>query len=296
MIDPYLVILAGGVSSRMRKPGTAGLDPRLANDADVKSKGMIGVGDAGRPFLDYLLANADAAGYREVVIVVGEGENAIRAHYGETAGGSRFLGLQISYAVQPIPPGRTRPLGTADALLRGLESRPDWSRARVTVCNSDNLYSVEAFRTLLESPEHCSMIDYDRSALAFPPERVEQFSVVSTDGEGYLRAILEKPGAEEIRRLAGPNGRVGVSMNIFRFATDVILPFLRDLPLHPVRQEREIPVAVAMLIEKSPRAVRAYSRAEHVPDLTEKNDIAKVQEYLRTAFGKGPTRPGDNTP
>jgi NDP-sugar pyrophosphorylase family protein len=293
MIDPYLVILAGGVSSRMRKPGTAGLDPRLAKDADVKSKGMIGVGDAGRPFLDYLLANADAAGYREVVIVVGEGENAIRAHYGETEGGSRFLGLRISYAVQP--PGRTRPLGTADALLRGLESRPDWSRARVTVCNSDNLYSVEAFRTLLESPERCSMIDYDRSALAFPPERVEQYSVVSTDGEGYLRAIIEKPGAEEILRLAGPDGRVGVSMNIFRFATEIILPLLRDLPLHPVRQEKEIPVAVAMLVEKFPRAMRAFPRAEHVPDLTEKNDIANVQEYLRTTFDKKQSPPFGNT-
>jgi glucose-1-phosphate adenylyltransferase len=265
----------------MRKSAAASLDPHLLHDADEKSKGMIGVGESGRPFLDYLLGNAEEAGYREVVIVVGEGDRSIRDHYGSAERGNRFGRLLLSYAVQPVPPGRTRPLGTADAFLRGLEAKPEWAEGKVTVCNSDNLYSVDALRTLLAAPDPCSLIDYDRDGLAFPPERVQQFSVISCDEENFLRAILEKPGAEEVREAAGPGGRVGVSMNIFRFSSGMILPHLRAVPLHPVRQEKELPSAVMLLLQEFPRSVRAYPRTEHVPDLTEKNDIVNVQEYLR---------------
>jgi glucose-1-phosphate adenylyltransferase len=289
-MDPYLVILAGGVSSRMKKPGTVGLDPALLHDADRKSKAMIGLGAAGRPFLDYLLSNADAAGYKDVVIVVGEADRSIRDNYGQLDCGNPFLGLSISYAVQRVPPGRTKPLGTADALLRGLESRKEWSLSKVTVCNSDNLYSVEVLRCLLESPEPCALIDYDRDALEFEPERVQQFAVIEKDGENYLRTILEKPGPADIARAAGPNGRVGVSMNIFRFSYQMILPYLTRVPLHPVRQEKELPGAVMLLVTDSPRAVKVYPRSEHVPDLTDKNDIRHVQEYLRAAYGQREVR------
>ncbi|MBP1692018.1 MAG: hypothetical protein H6Q32_1370 [Bacteroidetes bacterium] len=289
-MDSCIVILAGGISSRMRKSENAGLDPNLLHDADEKAKGMIGLGKAGRPFLDYLLANADAAGYRDAVIVVGERDSSIRDHYGSAGRGSRFLGLRIAYAVQPIPPGRSKPLGTADALLHGLESRPDWAGAKVTVCNSDNLYSVDALRCLRTAEEPCAMIDYDRDALLFDPGRVQQFAVIEKDPDGYVRSILEKPTLEEIARAAGPDGRVGVNMNAFRLSYDMIMPCLRRVTLHPVRQEKELPTAVMMVIAGTPRAVRAYPRAEHVPDLTDKTDIHQVQEYLRTLHDESPPR------
>jgi glucose-1-phosphate adenylyltransferase len=290
-MEPNIVILAGGVSSRMKKPGAAGLDARLVQDADMKSKAMIGLGEDGRPFLDYLLANVDAAGYTDVVIVVGEKDRAIREHYGSADRGNRHLGLSLSYAVQPVPPGRAKPSGTADALLRGLEATPEWSGAGFTVCNSDNLYSVGALRTLLESPEPCALIDYDRDALGFEPERVRQFAVLEKDGV-FLRSIIEKPSAEEIMRATDPGGRVGVSMNVFRFSYDVILPYLMAVPFHPVRQEKEIPTAVMMLVRDLPGAVRVYPRSERVPDLTEKSDIRQVQDYLRTTAGRKGREPG----
>jgi NDP-sugar pyrophosphorylase family protein len=148
-MDPYVVILAGGISSRMKKSNAANLNPALLLDVEQKSKAMIGLGEHGRPFLDYLLENVDAAGYREVVVVAGDRDRSIQEHYGAEGRGNRFRGLSLSYAIQSIPAGRTKPLGTADALLCGLTSRPDWSGARVSVCNCDNLYSVEALRCLL---------------------------------------------------------------------------------------------------------------------------------------------------
>jgi hypothetical protein len=77
-------------------------------------------------------------------------------------------------------------------------------------------------------------------------------------------------------------------MNIFRFAYDTVLPFLEEVPLHPVRMEKELPVAVARMIEKSPRSVLTIPVSEYVPDLTGRGDIAVVQEYMRTHYPGSP--------
>jgi NDP-sugar pyrophosphorylase family protein len=286
-MDPNLVILAGGVSSRMRRAAALpdGIDPGLIREADQKPKSMIGVGTGGRPFLDYLLMNAAAAGYRDVVLVVGQADVAMRAHYTVATVEGLSKGLRVSFAEQPIPEGRTKPLGTADALRWGLRSRPDWSGSRVTVCNSDNLYSREALQELLVSEYPAALIDYDRKSLQFERERIEQFAVLSKDAEGFLVSIIEKPSPEEIRALTGPDGRVGVSMNIWRLDYDLIMPYLARVPLHPVRKEYELPTAVGMLAAEHPRTVMTIPRAEHVPDLTSRDDLAAVREYLHRAFG-----------
>jgi len=283
-MEPNLVILAAGISSRMKKAAGVPLDPALVRDAALKAKSMIGVGEGGRPFLEYLLYNARRAGYQDVVIVVGEHDFSIRDHYGPRDRGNVFHGLMISYAVQLIPPWRTQPLGTADALLQGICARPDWEGERVTVVNSDNLYSESALRLLRESPAECSMIDYDRSALEFPPERVEHYAVLRKAPDGSLRDIVEKPTPGKIEECSGPDGRVGVSMNIFRLRTQLIRPYLETVPLHPVRQEKELPTAVSMMVKAHPGCLATIPRAEHVPDLSGRDDIASVQAYLLREF------------
>jgi glucose-1-phosphate adenylyltransferase len=281
-MDGNLVILAGGISSRMRKPTGTTLDPQLAQDADQKSKSMIGVGKGRQPFLDYLLANAEAAGYRDVVIVVGEKDSSIRNCYGHEGRNNAFNGVSISYAVQQIPSGRTKPLGTADALLQGLLLRPDWQGQHFTVVNGDNLYSRQALRGVLETS--CAMIDYDRDALQFPPSRVQQFAVLHKDKQGRLLDIIEKPTVEQVELVKDANGRVGVSMNIFRFPTDRALTYLVKTPLHPVRQEKELPTAVKLMIGDFPGCMITIPMAEPVPDLTTRDDIVIVQRYLKQQF------------
>jgi glucose-1-phosphate adenylyltransferase len=283
-MDGNLIILAGGISSRMKRPGTGVLDPRLAADADEKTKGMIGVGDGGRPFLDYVLYNARAAGFHDVVIVIGENDHSIRDYYGPADRGNVFHGMTLGYAVQPIPPDRSKPLGTADALMWGARSRPDWKGKWFTVCNSDNLYSVHAMKRLRESRADCTFPDYDRAALEFESERIAVFSIVSTDAHHRLREIVEKPDPDTVSRLVGPGGRAGVSMNIFSFAYDRVLPYLDRVPLHPVRKEKEIPSAVMMMVQDRPGSVMTFPIAEHVPDLTNRDDIMRVQEFLSREF------------
>jgi len=284
-MHPNLVILAGGISSRMKKapPDSAQLDPVLRREAEEKSKSMIGVGGEHRPFLDYLLHNIAVAGYRHVVILIGEKDDSIRAYYENGRGAAQFSNLKITYVRQPIPAGRARPLGTADALWHALKATPEWRGESFTVCNSDNLYSPEALRLMLEAQHANAMIDYDRAALQFAPERISAFAVLKKDSRGYLVDIIEKPSAAEMHGVAVA-GRIGVSMNIFHLSYDQILPCLETVPLHPAREEKELPTAVKMLVDKNPHAVFTTPRAEHVPDLTLQSDILLVQEYLHKMF------------
>ena len=292
-MDPYLVILAGGMSSRMKQPqsATPGLDDELLREAQEKPKSMISVGAGGRPLMDYLLYNAREAAYEEIVMVVGTRDVHIRKFYGKPVAAKKTWGMNITYALQKIPPGRTKPLGTADALLQALRGHPEWKGKQFTVCNSDNLYSRAALRLLLETPHSCAMIDYDREALQFEQSRIEQFAVIQKNSRGFLTDIIEKPTKEELAAATCQDGRVGISMNIFRFPYDIILPLLKNFPLHPVRHEKELPQVVKMMAERNPELIKTMPLAEYVPDLTSPGDIVKVREYLLREFPEVMTVP-----
>lgn len=286
MENKNIVILAGGLSSRMKANTgeTTRLDPLLRDEAQTKSKAMIGIGSQARPFLDYILYNIQAAGYTEVVIVVGEHDPSIREYYETRNGVHQFNRLSISYATQRIPEGRKKPLGTADALLEALRIKPAWRGQSFTVCNSDNLYSINVLRQLLECEKASAMIDYDRSALGFSEERIAAFAVIKKDTDGFLCDIIEKPGIGEIKQVTDAGGRIGVSMNIFKLSYDMIIPILQTIPLHPVRQEKELPLAVRIMIKQHPQSMITIPCAEHVIDLTSQSDIPEVQQYLKNHF------------
>ncbi len=281
-----LIILAGGISSRMKKPTDRNLeiDNKLVEDADLKTKSMIGVGKDYRPFLDYLLFNAREAGYGDIVLVIGANDNSIKEYYGFNNTDNNFYGLKISYAIQPIPEGRNKPLGTADALYWGLKSKPEWNNDYFTVCNSDNLYSVKALSMMLKSTYLAALIDYDRSALEFEQDRIERFAVTKKSKNNFLLDIIEKPSSEIVEIVKDKNGFVGVSMNIFSLKYNIVLPFLEKVPLHPVRKEKELPEAIKMMANEYENSVYCYSLAEHVPDLTSKSDIEQVKKYIEINF------------
>ena len=282
-----LVILAGGVSSRMKKPSKMDLniDEYLLEQSEIKTKSMLSVGKNERPFLDYLLYNAREAGYREIVIVISEKDNSIRNYYGEKANDNEFEGLNIGYAIQKIPDNRTKPLGTADALHQALSVKKEWMGGRFTVCNSDNLYSQKAFKIMLKDEHPNSMIDYNRNALEFETSKIMKFGVTVKDGEGYLIDIIEKPTDKDLEKAKDSNGIIGVSMNIFSLFYDFILPFLEKTPLNPVRKEKELPVAISMMVKEKLKSLFCYPLSEHVIDLTSKEDIPEVKKYLDKNYG-----------
>ncbi len=282
MNEPNIVILAGGLSTRMKQSvsGIHGIDHTMVKAAQEQPKAMLGVGEDSRPFLDYLMMAIEKTGYQDVVIVVGERDQSIQEYY-TSNGNNLFPGLRISYATQSIPEGRSKPLGTADALLMALQSKPEWRSQSFTVCNSDNLYSVQALTSILQCNHTNALIDYDRSALQFPPERIAQFAVITKDDNNFLNDIIEKPTLEQIHEATDTSGRIGISMNLFRLSYDMIYPILETIPLHSVRNEKELPVAVKIMNVYNPKSILTIPFAEHVIDLTNQADIPVVREYLK---------------
>ncbi|MEW6654353.1 MAG: hypothetical protein AB1394_12940, partial [Bacteroidota bacterium] len=77
---------------------------------------------------------------------------------------------------------------------------------------------------------------------------------------------------------------VGVSMNIFKFSYDMILPALEIVPMNEIRKEKELPTAVKIMLEKNPKSLFCYPLSEAVPDLTSKQDILKVKSFIQEQF------------
>jgi hypothetical protein len=57
-------------------------------------------------------------------------------------------------------------------------------------------------------------------------------------------------------------------MNIFSFQGAQLYPYLKNCPIHPERQEKELPNAIKILNEKEPKQIQCFGRAEHILDLT----------------------------
>lgn len=275
-----LIILAGGASSRMNK--SLELDGS-SSDSKV-SKALIGMDKSGRPILDYLLFNAEKAGFKNVYLVIGEHAEGFKKCYGNKTKNNTFKGLNISYAIQYIPENRTKPFGTADALFQALEQYSNLINETFTVCNSDNLYSVEAFTILKTSSDKNAFIAYDRDGLNFTMERISRFALVLLDSENYLENIIEKPSTDKIDSYKDSFGKFRVSMNIFKLSGKMIYPFLKDCPIHHERNEKELPSAILNMCNFFPKAMKGYLLNEHVPDLTSKEDIAVLKTYIEKHF------------
>ncbi|AYN03151.1 MULTISPECIES: sugar phosphate nucleotidyltransferase [unclassified Flavobacterium] len=280
-----LIILAGGASSRMKKEVVLNnLTEEEIAQANERSKGLIGVGPNGRPLLDYLLLNAKKAGYKNIIIIIGEQGELFKEFYGNKDKDNDFHGLNISFAVQYIPNDRVKPFGTADALFQAIEQFPEMNSKSYSVCNSDNLYSTAALLALRETNSLNAFIGYDRDALEFPSERISRFAIAKLDANNQLLDILEKPTADDLENYKDSEGKLRVSMNAFKFDGAMLYPYLKNCPVHPERDEKELPTVLLNAIKDNPNTTLGIPFSEHVPDLTAKEDIAEVKEYLKKHY------------
>ncbi|WP_108866601.1 sugar phosphate nucleotidyltransferase [Aquimarina aquimarini] len=279
-----LIILAGGASSRMKKETTTGLSSELTVQANTRTKSLISIDAAGRPVMDYLLYNAKKAGYTKIFIVIGENGGLMKEFYGAEDKGNDFHGLTINYAVQYIPKNRVKPFGTADALCQAIIQYPQLRNDSYTVCNSDNLYSIEALQALREINHPNAFMSYDRDALQFPIERIAQFALVSLDNEGFLENIIEKPSVIDSQRYKDKEGKLRVSMNVFKFNGAMFQDYIDNCPINEKRNEKELPTALLNMVKENKQSVIGIPISEHVPDLTSKEDIAILKKYIEKEY------------
>jgi glucose-1-phosphate adenylyltransferase len=280
-MDDNLIILAAGASSRMKQQMST--NTSLSNEelqqANKRSKALISIDASGRPLLDYVLYNAKKAGYKNIYIVTQKENELFKSLYQDK---DRFRGMNIRFAIQYIPNNREKPFGTADALYQTLEKYPELKNNSFTVCNSDNLYSVKAFQLLRESNASTNaLISYDRDALQFSEERISKFALMLFDKGGHLSDIIEKPSLNQLDNFKDSSGKLRVSMNIFKFDGNMFFNYLKNCPVNAERNEKELPTALLNMIKEHPTLTIGIPLSEHVPDLTSKEDILILKEYIK---------------
>ncbi|MGO1384392.1 MAG: nucleotidyltransferase family protein [Arachnia sp.] len=258
------VILARGLGSRMRKEADGvSLDDAQSAAASAGVKAMISMGGE-RPFLDYVISALADSGFTDICLVIGEEHDMIRDYYNE-ADKQR---VSISFAVQD------KPLGTANAVLAAEEFAGE---DRILVLNSDNYYPAEALRLLAEVPGS-ALVGFERDAMLqrsnIAPDRIAAFALATSDADGNLDELVEKPAAETIERLGDS---AVLSMNCW-LCSPAIFPAAHAIPMS-ARGEYEITDAVRAAIDAGDpyQVVRADVG---VLDMSSRGDISSVMAAL----------------
>jgi len=261
------VILARGLGTRMRREAE-GSGAALSDDqrraAERGAKGMMPLG--ARPFLDYVLSALADAGIRDVTLVVAPEHESIREHFERTHVPAR---VRLRYAVQ------AEPRGTADAVLsvRGVVDD-----APFLVLNSDNYYPVAAFRDLA-ALGGAGLVAFEAETLVreggLEPERVFKYALLDVDDAGFLRAVREKPSADD--PLAQRDER-WVSMNLWSFTPVIFEACARVRP--SARGELEIQDAVTIAMHELGERFGVVRMRAGVLDMSSRADIAFVASQL----------------
>jgi len=277
MINDSLIILAAGLSSRMKKSvSSKNLSKRSIEQANSRDKGLIGIDKNGRPLIHYLLINAKSAGFKTIYLVIGQNSDSFKSYFDE----NKYDDLDIEFAVQYLEKNKVKPSGTADALFQAITQFPILKSSNFCVCNSDNLYSAKALRSIRSTSFSNAFISYDKSFLNFSSAKVSSFSILKLNKNGYLVNILEKPTTKDFDLFKDNGGKIRVSMNLFKFNGSVFYDYLKNCPFDVLRNEKELPTAVLNLAKDQPSSVYGIPFEEHVPDLTSKDDIIVLNKLL----------------
>ncbi|MEM1333115.1 MAG: NTP transferase domain-containing protein, partial [Actinomycetota bacterium] len=176
-MEPRLVIMAAGLGSRF---------------GGVKQ--LARVGPNGEAFLDFSIADALAAGFGDVALIVRTDiEDDVRTHLAE-----QHPGREFGFARQDeLGPPRDKPWGTLHAVLsaRALLDRP------FAVINADDYYGPRSFEA---AREQLDLLDAGEAAnIAFEmgntvPSTGSVTRALTTVSDGRLTGIVETEGCERL--------------------------------------------------------------------------------------------------
>lgn len=295
-MKPTLLILAAGMGSRY-----GGL------------KQLDAMGPSGEVVLDYSVFDAIRAGFGKVVFV-------IRRDFEElfrTQIGSKYAGrIEVEYAFQDIndlpagftvPEGRTKPWGTAHALL----SAEKVVNEPFLMINADDFYGQDAYKKIAadlvqpraqDGKSHWSMVGFYLKNTLSDHGSVSR-GVCTRDADGMLKTVLEmtkifKHGsAAENREVEGAyvplTGEEVVSMNFFGFTPDIFAhlrtaftAFLKERG-HEQKSECYVPAQVDALIAAGKADVRVLETTGKWFGVTYPEDKAEVVASIRALVDAG---------
>ena len=291
MKKPQLLIMAAGMGSRF-----GGM------------KQMASVDPWDHWIIDYSIYDALKAGFGEIVLVI---KQEMEPLFRETLGRRIGEKAKIHYVHQSldvlpegfsIPEGRTKPWGTAHAVL----CARDVINAPFAAINADDFYGADAFRTMHDfltgdAPEdEQAMVGYRIENTLTENGSVSR-GVCQTDAAGtHLADIVERTrieprdGGAAFTEDSGeswtflPAGTV-VSMNFWGFHPAMMAEiesrfasFLREnLPKNPLKCEYFLPLIPHQLIREGKGRVRIMPTKEKWYGITYHDDLPVLQSAVR---------------
>lgn len=280
--SPTLLVMAAGLGSRYG--GLKQLDP---------------VGPAGETIIDYSIFDAMRAGFSKVVFVI---RKEIEADFRETVGARFSPRIAVEYAFQELGCSRTKPWGTAHAVLVAADA----IHTPFAVINADDFYGAQSFRLLAQ---HFASNSGDDAMVAYPLRNtLSRFGAVSRgiceiDARGYLRTLVERTriaANDELIRDTDSDGRITtltgdelVSMNIWGF-TPAIFPklrayFTRFLAEHgdSLGAEAFLPSFVGEQIASGSARIRVLRTSAPWFGITYREDQPRVAASIRALIANG---------
>jgi NDP-sugar pyrophosphorylase family protein len=291
MAAPTLLVLAAGMGSRYG--GLKQIDP---------------VGPDGETIMDYSIFDARRAGFGKVVFVI---RKDIEEPFKQIIGERYEKRIAVEYVFQELdslipgfslPEGRTKPWGTAHAILMGAEA----IREPFAVINADDFYGEQGFRVLAH---HLQSGSPDFALVGFTLRNtLSDFGsvargVCNVDDNGFLRDItelthIEREGGHAVNtdmegHKSNLTGNEIVSMNMWGF-TPEIFHHLREQFRHflsthgtDLKAEFYIPTAVNELVSSGQALVKVLHGAGSWFGVTYREDRNRAAESIRQLIEGG---------
>ncbi len=294
-MKPTLLVLAAGMGSRYG--GVKQIDP---------------VGPSGEAIIDYSIYDAIQSGFERVVFVV---RREIEGDVRDFFAGKFDDDLPATYVLQDlqdipegytVPAGRTKPWGTAQAVL----AARDVVDAPFAVINGDDFYGRPALKTMAH---YLSRLPVDGTDYAMVGYRLDRTlseygtvsrGIVSEDENGWLQSIeehtkIKRDGGDVVsldengNRKTRLSGAEATSMNLFGFTPAAMAQFQRQFRAFlddrggELKSEFYIPVAMNALHRNGDARMKVLRSDSEWFGVTYREDRPDVVARIRSLVDRG---------
>ena len=272
-----LVILAAGMGSRFG--GLKQIEP---------------MGPNGEAIIDYSVFDAKRAGFDRAVVII---KHEIEKEFRELVGKRLEKMIDVDYAFQEvnkvpdwfeIPKDRTRPWGTAHAILCAKDNIP----GRFAVINSDDFYGQSGYKVLydyLAKENKTCMVGFTLENTISENGTVNR-GICTLDENSYLTGVVETMGID--RNSGIPLDSI-VSMNMWGFNhsfLDILdgklEAFLKNLK-NPLKDEVYLPIVVDEEIKAGRDSVKVLRSTDKWYGVTYREDKDMVKNALASLIAEG---------
>ena len=294
MKETTLLIMAAGIGSRY----------------GVGIKQLESVDNFNHIIIDYSIHDAIQAGFKKIVFII---RREIEEDFREVIGDRieavcRQAGIETAYAFQElenvpegfsVPEGRSKPLGTGQAVLaaKHLVDGP------FAVINADDYYGKTAFELLHNwlQEEH-GPTEYSLAGFILKNTLSDHGSVTrgicKANEDLYLTDVIETSNIIKTANGAEADGVAidpDVSMNMWGLMPEFLdlleegfTEFFRDtIPTNPLKAEYLLPIYIGQLLRENRISVKVLETKDAWFGVTYKEDLPLVMDSIRALIRDG---------